>query len=652
MPFETELGVPSPYAIDVRIRYNHYPRQGVFDPKSWGSKPLRNKGDGWWILDIPGSNLADGTYEYHFDVSFPVERRSDPGIDPVETPDPFAEEIVKLAGYRGVMHIKNGRRVRTPFSWTEEIPISKSLPQNNQLVIYELPMRWVDTPPDATARQVGLGTFDKALFEHLGYIEELGCNAIELLPVQDSPDTLNWGYGTRFFYAPDVDMGEAFDLKLFIKSCHQRGMRVILDVVMNHARGCPLRDLAYDWYFGEEGERNAWGGDLFKFLSQVRDGYYPSRTWHFDMAAFWIREYHVDGFRIDEFKGINNWDFLREFMNRSKAAHEQGFSGRPFIVIAEDSGRRPEAAQDIASGGRVTDAIWDFDFRDEIRRLCSNNIHTEYGKPSRSERVRGIIRGDGLMDGSDWRTMWNGFTNQKEQARFSDMAQRIVYVTSHDVEQSAEQRLYNHFLEKFQEKWGDNWGGPAIADSHSMAIEQFFSAFALMLTTPGIPMFLAGEEFADLHDIPHSDWRQKMSDPINWSRMEMPLHKEVLNRIRSLIKLRVSEPCLQRNEVWFFGLRGCPDGDGFHPTFNDNDGERVFAYCRTSGNRVGTSGQVAVVSNAGPKPYPDGFIIEWPWGTGLPVNEIGGLGQRPLQVTSQLADLMLKPFQTRIFIVG
>ncbi len=82
-----------------------------------------------------------------------------------------------------------------------------NLPQNNELVIYELPVRWVDAPDDAKARQVGLGTFEKMVFGHLEYIKGLGCNSIELLPIQDSRDSLNWGYGTRFFYAPDWSGG-------------------------------------------------------------------------------------------------------------------------------------------------------------------------------------------------------------------------------------------------------------------------------------------------------------------------------------------------------------------------------------------------------------------------------------------------------------
>ena len=649
MSFERELGIPAPSGQSVWMRCSLYPHQETFDPESWQLYPLRAKDDGWWILDIPECGLADGTYEYEFKVSFPIEHRRDPQQkDPLVAPDPFAEEIVKFAGYRSLMHIKVGLRVRPAFSWAEEIPPHVSLPQNNQIVIYELPMRWVEAPTDAAARQVALGTFDKAIFERLDYIKELGCNAIELLPVQDSPDTLNWGYGTRFFYAPDIDMGSPFDLKFFIKSCHKRGMRVILDVVMNHARSCPLADLAYDWYFGEEGDRNAWGGDLFKYCQEVRKGYFPARTWHFEMAAFWIREYHIDGFRIDEFKGIENWDFLRELRKRAWEAQQQAFPDRPFIVIAEDSARRPEAAQDIASGGKVADAIWDFDFRDEVRRLCSDSIDTKWGKPSRSERVQGIIRGDGLMNGDDWRTMWNDITKKYEKARFGDMSQRIAYITSHDVEQYSEQRLYTYFLERFQWSWGVDWGPLAVAGSHPMVIEQIFSAFAIMLTAPGIPMFLAGEEFADLHDTPHSDWRQKMSDPVNWGRMKIPAHKEILDRIRPLIHLRASEPCLQRNEVWFFGfgLNG-----GFHPTFDEKNGKRVFAYCRTSGNRMGVAGQVAVICNAGPENYPDGFLLDWPWGVGAPVTEIGSSGQQPLQALGSRANVILKAFQTRVFII-
>ena len=234
--------------------------------------------------------------------------------------------------------------------------------------------------------------------------------------MQDSPDTLNWGYGTRFFYAADFDMGSAFELKFFIKCCHQKGIRVILDVVMNHARKCPLKDLAYMWYFGKQENRNDWGENLFLYNDPLRNGYYPAREWHYAMGTFWIEQYRVDGFRIDEFNGIQNWDFLQAFRDHTWSIQQAAFPGRPFIVIAEDSARRAEVAQDIATtSGKVADSIWDFDFRDEVRLICTNAMYTRWGEPPRKERVRGLIQGDGLMNGNEWRTMWNSRTQSREE---------------------------------------------------------------------------------------------------------------------------------------------------------------------------------------------------------------------------------------------
>jgi len=104
MPFDSELGIPAPSAQAVWMRCNPYPRQGTFDPESWPYFPLTAKGDGWWLLDIPACGLADGDYEYEFKVVFPNRT-------PVSAADPFAEELVKFGGYRGLRH-RRGLPVR------------------------------------------------------------------------------------------------------------------------------------------------------------------------------------------------------------------------------------------------------------------------------------------------------------------------------------------------------------------------------------------------------------------------------------------------------------------------------------------------------------------------------------------------------------
>ncbi|MBF0305385.1 MAG: alpha amylase C-terminal domain-containing protein [Alphaproteobacteria bacterium] len=607
----------------------------------WAYHPLRKGDDGLWEIDVGGLGLPDGSYEYEFILD------DDHGT-PVA--DPFAREITRFAGYRGIFHIRGGVVWVPPFDWTGELPDGQTLPENNRLVVYEMPLRWMDG--DA-ARQVGLGTFERVIFEHLDTIAKAGVNCIELLPVHDSADTLNWGYGSRFFFAPDIDMGVPVDLKLLVKRCHQRGIRVILDVVMNHARECPLQRLAKHRYFiekGEEGRDSDYGGKMFRYREPV-DGRHWARQFHFDIARFWIDEYHVDGFRIDEFKGIDNWQFIQQFRDHAWSAFRERFPDRPFIVIAEDSWCRTAVVHDDRhnpDGRRVADAIWNFGARDEFRRLLLNEMHTQPGQPSRTERIVALVAGSRRWD--DWSKRFDG--------GFADMAQSITYLTSHDVEQDGERRLMNHVLSSLLRYFGHGDGGvaqvrgiatdlasdaprtpPAIRDLYHQALERVRSGHALLLTSFGIPMLLAGEEFGDLHDTDHHEWQFKMSDPVDWHRRRHPGHGALADAVADLVQLRTGHPALHRNEVAFLHV---------HPTLDQNDGRRVFAYCRTGGRPLGDGGQVVVVANCGPDAYSN-YTIPWPW-TGASAER----GRSPVTSTffqkgGASVTLTLAPFEVRVF---
>ncbi|PLS78588.1 MAG: hypothetical protein CYG59_17725, partial [Chloroflexi bacterium] len=292
------LRLPAPYASTVDIRFAPLTARDHFNPTDWRREDLRRSParDNYWEINLDALDLKDGDYEYEFILD---------GQQNAPIADPYAEEIVRFGGYRGLFRIRDGQRWRWPFSWDDELPANVQLPNNNQIVIYEMPLRWMSSPLEEI-RQVSLGTFERVVFERLDQLMALGINAIELLPVQDSPDTLNWGYGSRFFFAPDFDMGTPIDLKFFVKFCHQRGIRVLLDVVMNHAKECPLEQLAGDWFFlrdssEEPGRGENWGGRWFRYRQPAADGHYPAREFHYQMAEFWVREYHIDGFRIDEF---------------------------------------------------------------------------------------------------------------------------------------------------------------------------------------------------------------------------------------------------------------------------------------------------------------------------------------------------------------
>jgi 1,4-alpha-glucan branching enzyme len=351
----------------VDVRFALVDDRDSFDPPGWRHEQLSPAAAaGHFEINVDGLGLGNGVYEYEFVID---------GDEDAPVADPFAEEITRFGGYRGLFRIAGGAG-QAFISWADEFPDGVRLPQNNELVICEIPMRWMTGRSDELDRQVGLGTFERYLFERLDELASSHINAIELLPPMDASASLNWGYGSRFFFAPDVDLGGPVDLKLLVKRCHQRGIRVLLDVVMNHSTECPLQQLADDWFYlppgsTEEGDRDDWGGRLFRYWTQ-RDGRYPAREFHLDVADYWIEQYHVDGFRIDEFKGINNWDFVQEFRDRAWATHQTAFPGRPFIVIAEDSWRRSQATRDEPTNPnrrKVVDAIWSFGYRDEARRL-------------------------------------------------------------------------------------------------------------------------------------------------------------------------------------------------------------------------------------------------------------------------------------------
>lgn len=639
-------------AIDrVRMRFANVEARDRFSPETWRSEPLSPvpQRRGWYQIDLETLGLDDGVYEYEFILD---DRSNEP------VADPFAEEITRFGGYRGIFHIRNGRRWRQPFSWDDEFTPGLELHNNHRLVIYEMPMRWMESAPEK-ARQVGLGTFEKVVFAHLDRLQRLGINAIELLPVQDSPDTLNWGYGTRFFFAPDLDMGPPLDLKFFVKHCHRRGIRVIFDVVMNHARLCPLAQLDLARYFLTEHDEERthrgddYGAQLFRYWPD-RNGQTPARSFQLQMADHLISEYHADGFRIDEFKGINNWEFIQQFRDHAWRTHQRHFPGRPFLVIAEDSWRRAMVTQPHPfnpNGRRVTDAMWNFAFRDEIRRSMQDAVHTAWGEPSRRDRIRWMLNGNHI---------WNDWSRQAEPG-FGDIAQAVNYLTSHDVEQENEQRIMNFLLAPMLEASGYNasvddirWIADHLTDDsgeradeeqrmlHAIAIDRLRSGFCLLMTAVGIPMILAGDEFGDVHDLDHANWRLKMSDPVDWDRMDAaPANHDLWQKVAALIGLRKSHPALARNEIEFFY---------FHPDFDRNDGARVMAYCRTQGKPLGQPEQVVVIANLGAQGY-DCFNLPWHWHDMTRIAEIAPSRHGSLlhRHDPGMVRLPLLPYQVRVF---
>jgi pullulanase/glycogen debranching enzyme len=640
------LRIPAPNAGTVTARYAPLADRDDFDPTKWATQTLTKSDQfpGWWEWDIDALSLSDGVYEYEFLL--------DASTTPIA--DPYTDEITRFGGYRGLFRTTAKQRTGLAFDWSDEFNgEAPALRQNNQIVIYEMPIKWMASDPGEENTMVELGTFEKIVFERLDYLTNLGINCIELLPIEDSSQTLNWGYGTRFYFAPDYDVGTPVDTKFFIKMCHKRGIRVILDVVMNFFNpSCPLNALAplggaANWFSVPSGTdgRQDFGQILIRYNTPSYGSYFAAREFLYQMARFWVNEYHIDGFRIDDFADIKNWDFGQAFRAAAVKAAAGVLQNKPFIVIAEDSSRNFTSTDDKAlNGNKVVDAIWNFGYRDEIRRLALDQINTNFGQPSRTVRVQHLLSRDGV---------WNAYGNGSFDRGFADMACSVCYVTSHDVQDAP--RLMNTILGTVlrDQDLGDgsvdnvksvidgNSTDGKVTGAVSFALYRILGVFAVLLTSVGIPMFLAGEEFADVHDQSYSNVNKKQQDPVQWQRAAYPGQANLLSRVTALTKLRTSHPALQRNEIEFFY---------FHPQFDDNDSPRVFGYVRTNGTAAGAAGQVIVIANMGAEKFPVYGIPNWAWGA-LPLSEVAGRGDAApvYDAASGKLTVAIDAFQVRVF---
>jgi len=178
-------------------------------------------------------------------------------------------------------------------------------PANEDLLIYELHLR------DFLER-----SNYQTLIDTLDYLERLGMNAIELMPVNEFEGNDSWGYNPSFHMALDKYYGSPEDFKRFVDEAHRRGMAVIVDIVLNHVfDGSPLYQLYFDPVFSRPSPDNPWLNPMpthpFNVGNDVNHQSPSTRRWVERVTRYWLEEYHIDGYRFDLSKGftqVNNPD--------------------------------------------------------------------------------------------------------------------------------------------------------------------------------------------------------------------------------------------------------------------------------------------------------------------------------------------------------
>ena len=200
------------------------------------------------------------------------------------------------------------------------------------------------------------GTF-RAAIGHLADLADAGMNAVEVMPVNEFPGRFGWGYDGVDLWSPTQLYGRPDDFRAFIDSAHNLGISVLLDVVYNHLGpdGCYLTKFT-PRYFTKK-YKNEWG----EALNFDGDDAHGVREYVTENAAYWIREFHLDGLRIDATQSIfdeRRPHILKDIVDRARAAA----GDRQIHLIAENE---PQDRKIITEFG--LDAMWNDDWHHSTR---------------------------------------------------------------------------------------------------------------------------------------------------------------------------------------------------------------------------------------------------------------------------------------------
>ncbi|MDB6120680.1 MAG: treZ [Verrucomicrobiaceae bacterium] len=210
------------------------------------------------------------------------------------------------------------------------------------------------------------GTFISAI-EHLQHVRDLGANAIELMPVADFAGNRNWGYDGVSWYAPSRAYGHPDDLRRLVDAAHECGLAVILDVVYNHLGpdGNYLGSYVGDYF--DETAKTPWGGAIMYGAPKFK----PLRDMVVANPGYWMREFHIDGFRLDATHAIVDVSEPHILQELTESIHALGG-----FVIGEDSRNDRRLLEHTKDGGMGFDAVWADDFHHVIRVM---NTHEDEG---------------------------------------------------------------------------------------------------------------------------------------------------------------------------------------------------------------------------------------------------------------------------------
>ena len=330
-----------------------------------GEYPMARNAFGLWERFIPGLQRFDA---YKYAVSSAQGKtvlKADPYALHAETRPGTASKLYDLPDYRWGDGAWREKRAEAPI---DRAPLN----------IYEVHLgSW-------KKRENGDFYDYRSLAHELAdYVSELGCNCVELMPVTEYPLDDSWGYQCTGYFAATSRYGTPRDFMYFVDHLHQKGISVILDWVPSHfckdAHG--LIDFdgtpCYEYADPNKREHEGWGTRVFDY------GRGEVKSFLLSSAAFWLREFHVDGLRVDAVASMLYLDYGREngrwtpningghenleAIDFLRALNETAFSVDPnALMVAEESTAWPLVTRPAKDGGLGFNLKWNMGWMNDM----------------------------------------------------------------------------------------------------------------------------------------------------------------------------------------------------------------------------------------------------------------------------------------------